>query len=295
MNEVMNEDANLIAQLTITLDDWISAVVLSAQQTVEVGGMRLPPLPNTDLQISFVGQAGSQAMEKAAPIYRLIHSKVAPEISQRPLKILDFGCGWGRMLYFFLRDTPGRNLYGVDPQQIAVRECRKNLPALNIIQTEYKPPLPLRSASFDLVVALSVFSHLPELSSMQWVQELFRVLKPGGMLVLTTHAPELIDDCVCFASDNDGESEQAVNTDWYRNLGRSWFAKQPDQAHRMYRAGEYLYAPTGGAGTGGDYYGDTIIPPAYIQRHWSNFFSLERTIVDRSVYWQSVFVLRRCE
>lgn len=291
----MNEDAHARFRCAVNLEEWISAVVSSAEREVGVDEIVLPPFPSLALQEAFTGQHGSLGMETAALLYRLIHTDFVPEIAERPLRILDFGCGWGRMLHFFLRDTPGKLLYGVDPLPMAAAICRANMPGLNIVETDYLPPLPFRSSYFDLIVANSVFSHLPELSSILWVQELFRIIKPSGALVLTTHAPELIDDCVELAKGEVEPGKQGQNTEWLCNLAASWFAQQPDKARRFYRDGKYVYAPTGGAGTSGEYYGDTIIPQSYIEKNWSRFFSIQKAIVDRTVYWQSVYALRRCE
>lgn len=291
----MIENTYAHLQRAANLEEWIAAVVFSAEREVQVGGVVLPEFPSPAMQADFTGQHGSVGMEGASVLYRLIHTNFAPEIAERPLRILDFGCGWGRLLYFFLRDTPGKRLYGVDPLREAVTTCRANMPELNIVETDYLPPLPFRSSFFDLVVANSVFSHLPELSSTLWMQELFRVIKPCGALVLTAHSPELIDDCFDLAKGEIDPTKQGENTEWERNLATSWLAQRPDEAHRIYRAGQYVYAPTGGAGTSGKFWGDTIIPPSYIERNWSRFFSIEKVITNRSVFWQSIFVLRRCE
>ena len=39
-------------------------------------------------------------------------------------KILDYGCGWGRIIRFFLKDVPSRNLFAVDPDKNARRQSR---------------------------------------------------------------------------------------------------------------------------------------------------------------------------
>lgn len=284
----MKDDAHILLQRAVNVEEWIAAVISSAEGKIKVGGMVLPSFPPAEVQRGYVGESGSAAMAGASKLYRLIHTDFAPELAERPLRILDFGCGWGRFLYFFLRDTPTKYLYGVDPQREALMLCKRNMPKLNYIEIDFLPPLPFRSAYFDLVIANSVFSHLPELSALQWAQELFRIIKPGAALVLTSHAPEFIDDCAGYA-----RGEQEANSEWHRAIAASWLGQQPDEAHRKYRAGQYVYAPTGGAGMTGEFYGDAIIPASYIERHWNNFFAIQQAILDRSLYWQSVFALRR--
>ena len=49
------------------------------------------------------------------------------------------------------------------------------------------PPLACQDASFDLIYAISVFTHLDETIQFSWLRELQRLTKPGGLVVLTTH------------------------------------------------------------------------------------------------------------
>ena len=49
------------------------------------------------------------------------------------------------------------------------------------------PELFKSSGSFDLTIALSFFSHLPDESFARWLIELFATVKPGGILAFTTH------------------------------------------------------------------------------------------------------------
>jgi SAM-dependent methyltransferase len=49
------------------------------------------------------------------------------------------------------------------------------------------PPLPFEDASFDLVYSISVFTHLDEEMQDAWLNELKRVLRPGGILIITVH------------------------------------------------------------------------------------------------------------
>jgi SAM-dependent methyltransferase len=52
--------------------------------------------------------------------------------------------------------------------------------------TEPGKPLPYAEGRFDLVVSMDVVEHLPEAALLPWLQEIFRVTKPGGLVFLTT-------------------------------------------------------------------------------------------------------------
>ena len=49
------------------------------------------------------------------------------------------------------------------------------------------PPLSFESAAFDIVYSVSVFTHLDERLQDMWLDELFRILRPGGILIISVH------------------------------------------------------------------------------------------------------------
>ena len=100
--------------------------------------------------------------------------------------ILDFGCGCGRVTRRWA-DLNGTAVHGSDANERAVEWCRWNLPFARFDANGLAPPLAYEDATFDLVYALSVFTHLPEELQLAWVGELRRVLRPGGLLLLSTH------------------------------------------------------------------------------------------------------------
>jgi SAM-dependent methyltransferase len=100
--------------------------------------------------------------------------------------ILDFGCGSGRVTrhWHHLRET---KIYGVDYNERLIQWCSSNLGFAKFSANQLHPPLIYGDARFDLIYALSVFTHLTEDLQLAWIEELSRVLKPGGFLYLTTH------------------------------------------------------------------------------------------------------------
>jgi SAM-dependent methyltransferase len=100
--------------------------------------------------------------------------------------LLDFGCGCGRVT----RRWAGLDrtaVHGADANERAVAWCRANLPFARFVSNGLAPPLEHADESFDLVYALSVFTHLPEDLQLAWMRELERLIRPGGFLLLTTH------------------------------------------------------------------------------------------------------------
>ena len=99
--------------------------------------------------------------------------------------MLDFGSGAGRTLRHFLPEAKQGEFWGADIDQASVEWLEQNLsPPLNAWHCAAWPPLGLEHGSFDLIYAVSVFTHLTDNSSAMLL-ELHRLLKPGGLLIAT--------------------------------------------------------------------------------------------------------------
>jgi SAM-dependent methyltransferase len=95
--------------------------------------------------------------------------------------ILDFGCGCGRVIRHWPK---GPRLVGSDYNPVLVEWCEQHLP-FEFVRNEVAPPLPFPDESFDLVYALSVFTHQPPELQRPWMAELERVAKPEGFIALS--------------------------------------------------------------------------------------------------------------
>lgn len=115
--------------------------------------------------------------------------------------ILDFGCGCGRTLRHW-NGVKGPALHGTDIDDTLVQWCRKNLTFVEARTNDLSPPLGYAEGTFDLVYALSVFTHLTEKLQFDWIAELARVVKPGGYLLISTKGEEALGGL--------DESEQAA-------------------------------------------------------------------------------------
>ena len=128
--------------------------------------------------------------EHAARTIREVFEAVRrPEASYS--RWLDFGCGCGRVARHLVRLPFVGDLSGVDVDAEAIRWTASHLPG-RYAAIAPDPPTPLGDASRDVVYAGSVFTHLDELRQDAWLAELHRVLRPGGLLIGSTHAPRLI-------------------------------------------------------------------------------------------------------
>jgi SAM-dependent methyltransferase len=100
---------------------------------------------------------------------------------------LDFGCSSGRVVRVLAAAYPELEWHGCDPIESAVEWAAENLPDVVFAVSPQEPPLRYPDAAFDLAFAISIWSHYGERAAVLWLDEMHRVIKPGGHLVLTTH------------------------------------------------------------------------------------------------------------
>jgi SAM-dependent methyltransferase len=111
---------------------------------------------------------------------------------ERVRPILDFGCGCGRTVRHFA--ALGNDVFGSDLNKRLIEWCQERLPFGRYAVNPLAPPVPFGDEQFGLVYALSVFTHLPAELQLPWMNELRRVLKPDGYLVITTHGSRYLSE-----------------------------------------------------------------------------------------------------
>ncbi len=100
-------------------------------------------------------------------------------------RVLDFGCGAGRTLRYFLDEAEIAEFWGCDIDEASIAWLSEHLsPPIHPVRTNEIPPIPRPEGYFDLVYAVSVFTHLTD-SWSQWLLELHRLLRDEGLLIAT--------------------------------------------------------------------------------------------------------------
>ncbi len=167
--------------------------------------------------------------------------------------VLDFGCGCGRVLRHFY-DLPERcHLYGTDIDREAIDWCRSNLPRISFAVNNSLPPLPHPTGTFELVYVCSVFTHLDEDYQFAWLTELKRVLKPGGILIATTHG--------AFAQQADWFSSVELETLQHKGF--------------LFRTGSRGVFKLDGLP---DFYQWTFHTKQYVTEVWTKFFTIRHYV-----------------
>jgi SAM-dependent methyltransferase len=173
------------------------------------GRVPVPPMPliarahagNTQNQYLVEGYSNFVKLEQAL---KRTTGKVFGDFET----ILDFGCGCGRVTRHLAARGRGRTV-GVDIDGEAIEWCRASLPG-DFHAIAPQPPLPLADGSVDLVVAIDVFIHFREADGLRWIEELARVSRPGGILLISIASSRAL-------------ARARLGADHYAAVGRSDF------------------------------------------------------------------------
>jgi ubiquinone/menaquinone biosynthesis C-methylase UbiE len=109
------------------------------------------------------------------------------ERAGRTLRVLDVGCGEGHFAAALVRC--GAEVVAVDVAEEPLRRAQARHPDLDLRLVAPEAPLPLEDASFDVVWAGETIEHVADTAG--WLSELRRVLRSGGLVLLSTpdHGP----------------------------------------------------------------------------------------------------------
>ncbi len=120
--------------------------------------------------------------------YQEYWTTVCRHADPRSIKsMLDWGCGCGRILSYFSKFSGIPRICGCDIDAEAIAWCQKNLSLVEASEIPPYPPTNYADNAFDLVVSYSVLTHLSKEVQFAWLEEIRRILKPGGLLIASVH------------------------------------------------------------------------------------------------------------
>lgn len=243
-----------------------------------------PPLPPDELIGRVMPHFGpDQAEEVRSTFYA--YGEITVRAQERALaavgrdfasfeRLLDFGCGCGRALALMEALAPDVELHGVDIDGDAVGWAAGHLPFAQWHVGPHEPPLAFPDEHFDLVVNHSVFTHLDERMQDLWLAELRRVVRPGGILLLTVHGETMIAPML-------------------RDIAGG--GEDPEPYLRMLRERGILFIEDDGyvGSVHPPYYHSAYHAPWYVYAHWGSFFSVRALLSPGSWGGHDIVVLER--
>jgi SAM-dependent methyltransferase len=149
--------------------------------------------------------------------------------------LLDLGCNVGELLGAAASRYPQLKLAGVDVHQFAIDTARRNVPQAELHRYD-GPAVPFADASFDHVTCIEVLEHIPAELRRATIDEVWRVLKPGGRFILRCpHAgtfqgldannlrfrfPQLYRSIIRKGRRDDGYRENSNGVVWHQHFSR---------------------------------------------------------------------------
>lgn len=108
-------------------------------------------------------------------------------LPQAPV-ILEWGCGVARVIRH-IPDLVDKNLsvYGTDINSTMIKWNVENISHVIFSVNDYQPPMKFNGNQFDLVFALSVFTHIEDQFQEAWLKEISRIVQTDGIFLFTTH------------------------------------------------------------------------------------------------------------
>ena len=178
--------------------------------------------------------------------------------------VLDFGCGCGRILMWFEPVAKASRFYGSDIDAEAINWSRRNIQSVEFQTNAQLPPLPYQNDKFDFVYAISIFTHMSEDYQFYWLEEIKRVVRTGGHVILT------------------------VRGDFHRDR------MSPQEFHRLQQVG-FLFEqqPESVQGIFPDYYQRATQSREYILSTYSRYFEVLEYVPNGLDHCQDIVVLQK--
>jgi SAM-dependent methyltransferase len=147
------------------------------------------PMPPAELMVAVAGTADqvgfSQVGAEHAGRFRTLAERHGKGLGGAQT-VLDFGCGCGRIARWLGPEVieGGGQFLGSDLNPRLLSWCAQNLPG-RYFTNGLQPPLDLADGAVDLVYAYSVLTHLTEKVARAWLAEMARVVRPGGLALMS--------------------------------------------------------------------------------------------------------------
>jgi SAM-dependent methyltransferase len=177
-------------------------------------------------------------------------------------RVLDFGCGCGRTLIALGKRYSFDRLHATDIDAEVAGWCCEHLPLASCGVNEALPPLGYAGDYFDLIYAVSVFTHLDEERQFHWLEELRRICKPSGVVIASLHGDRCVQHMV------------------------------PDKAERVQEEGILFDASGGFDGMYPEWYQMTYHTEEYVREQFARYFTVVGYL-PRAIDYQDIVVLQK--
>jgi ubiquinone/menaquinone biosynthesis C-methylase UbiE len=147
---------------------------------------RSAKLYDVGVEFLFAGTADVMRRQVIPPITTFLRERGGA----KGKRLLDVACGTGRTLSQIAESHPGLKLYGLDLSPYYVQQARETLSEVADVSlvAENAEHMPFADGLFDVVTSVYLFHELPKNARRKVLGEMYRVLRPGGLLVIEDSA-----------------------------------------------------------------------------------------------------------
>ena len=156
----------------------------------------LPRMAHPDVQAEWTGSTGLPLLRQSLSFVRSAAHNFS-RLTGRTLggvPMLDYGCGYGRLVRLMYYFTNPEDLIGVDPWDRSIEMCREYGLAGTFLLSDYLPAsLPVARQDFQLIFAFSVFTHLSKRAAKAALDVCRRYIADDGVMIITIRPVEYWD------------------------------------------------------------------------------------------------------
>ena len=183
-------------------------------------------------------------------------------------RILDWGCGCGRLTRHFSGIADSCSITGVDIDAESIDWCSRHLGFGKFTSISPNPPASFENDSFDLIIGISIFTHLREEDQFAWLEELHRIADKGAILAVTTNGTTTIYRSGSFQLLRDLTANEG-----YLDLGASFDISDVIEDQSYYRNTYHMHK--------------------YIRSRWSSYFEIVEIVPGCIGNSQDLVILRK--
>lgn len=239
------DSITLLQQAEVSNDREVAVGLLGAMPLDDFGLVLLDPLPDhpflrsllptmasEEVQNTWTGSSGMTLLRQSLIFMRGLDAAMAKwrGRSLAGASVLDYGCGWGRLLRLLSHYTEASKIFGVDPWQASIDQCEQHGVWGTIRQSEYLPEALPVDEQVDIAFAFSVFTHTSERAARAALGALRKTVKREGLLIFTARGREFWD----FKTENPGTTADTLKKS-HEERGFAF------NGHGVTHEGEWLY------------------------------------------------------
>lgn len=209
----------------------------------------------------------------------LISRKLLADFDCNPKRMMEMGAATGRVLRHYACQSDTDEIWATDINHRHIKWLASYMPR-NVMPLAVPalPNLPIPDNHLDAILAYSVFTHIDTFETAH-LAELRRVLRPGGVAILTVHTESTWE----AAGDKDDPSVQGFRTRLEKIIPD--FEKSITEPLAEGRS-QYRYTEVG------PYRGQVWHSTSYLETVWSRFFNILK-IEPRGHNLQTIVVLQK--